>query len=241
MATKLKLTIRRIPWSLVLRAGFFGLGWLLLPYEVFFLGALYLYFVPMFQPRKLALPFLLLLLFSYIETPSLWSAIVMSATLYLILGIKDLVFIDRVSAYELLILLIIFLGGLHLFSSLESPDHSLVFLAPLVFISIFFFLFKNFLYYPEDSPSFIHGFLRERGIWIGVLASFVLWQYLLFLLVLPLNFFYQTALIFIIALLFLEILPYYVRGNLSRDRILANLSLSFFLSLCVVTSASWTL
>ena len=240
MATKLKSTIRRIPWSLVLRAGIFGFGWFLLPYEIFFLGALYLYFIPMFQPRKLALPFFLLLLFSYIETPSLWSAILMSAAFYLVLGVKDLILIDRVSAYELLILLIVFLGGFQLFSSLDSSVGAYGLLVPIIWSGVFFFLFRNFLYYPEDSPSFFGGVLRERGIWVGAIASFLFWQYLLFLLVLPLNFFYQTALLFIVALLFFEILPYYVRGNLSRERILANLSVSFFLSLCVVTSASWS-
>ena len=46
MAGKLKSISRQIHWSLLLKAAVFALAWFFVPFWLFFLIALYLYFIP---------------------------------------------------------------------------------------------------------------------------------------------------------------------------------------------------
>ena len=98
MAEKLKLILRPIPWSLLLKAAAFGVGWLILPFWVFVVLAALLYFLPVFQVLKLLFPFVLTLILAYLVPPSLWAGLFLSALFFFILGVKDLVLIDRAAA-----------------------------------------------------------------------------------------------------------------------------------------------
>src|SRR2546422_648850 len=116
METKLKLISKRIHWSLALKAGGVAAAWYFLPRWAFLFVVLYFYFVPIFHPWKLFLPFLtfLFLVFNEFVVPAGQSqlsqigfAAIIAVFFYVILGIKDLVLIDRRSAYDGLVLALI--------------------------------------------------------------------------------------------------------------------------------------
>src|SRR5258708_3672304 len=109
MAAKLKSISKQIHWSSVLKALVFALAWIWFPFWFFAILALGLYFIPFFQARRLAIPFLTLLILCYIQTPDMAFAIIFGVVFYETLLIKDLLLIDRRSAYELLVLALTFL------------------------------------------------------------------------------------------------------------------------------------
>lgn len=106
METKLPSILRRIPWSLALKSLAAGLAWYALPLWAALLAAVYFYFAPLFEARKFAFPFLVLLFLMWAEPVSFLMALVLAGVFFLLLGIKDLVFIDRSSAYEILVMLL---------------------------------------------------------------------------------------------------------------------------------------
>src|ERR1700735_5015882 len=109
MEEKLKSISKQIHWSLLAKAAIFALGWFFLPFWLFLLLALYLYFFPFFQSRKLlGAPFLGLLALTFIGPASFFMAIVFGLLFYYLLLIKDLVLIDRKAAYELFAFVLLF-------------------------------------------------------------------------------------------------------------------------------------
>jgi len=237
MAVKLKSVLKRIHWSLALKAAVFAASWFLLPLWLFFLIALYLYFVPPFQSGKLVAPFLVLMFFATTLTPSLWLAALFGVLWYLILGIKDLVFIDRKEAYESLVLLLIFFSGIRFFAHFDSWSGIMPLLADLLFGAAVFLLCKGFLGYVDEA----HGVSRERKAIAAVVAALVIFEAALIIVFLPLHFLYQASLFFITALVFLESVFEYARGALTRRMLLMNFSIFFVFLVIILGSAKWTL
>lgn len=221
MEAKLKSISNLIPWSLLLKAFLFGAGWLALPFWLFIIFSLYLYLVPFFQPLKLGVPFVItLLLASFIE-PNGWLSIFFSIIFFFILGIKDLVFVDRQTAYTLLVFVLSFLSILFSFSRFDSGVGVESFIWLLVVGSILTLLLRSFLKY-----NLIKVDRRKRNTLLG-------FSLLLFLeaglatLFLPANFFHQTAIVFFSFVVIFELLTDYLSERLTPKRGLIYFSLYF--------------
>ncbi|RJP44175.1 hypothetical protein C4587_02200 [Candidatus Parcubacteria bacterium] len=241
MEAKLKSAIRRIPWSLVLKTGAVGVIWLTLPVWIAVCAALCFYFVPAFQVRKLALSFALFLWFLAFLDPTPWRAILIASIFYLILGIKDLVLIDRASAYETLILLIVAGLFLQFFSQAEFPVGLRMLASTSLLGFLFFLLMRGFLHHPDTPPSLFRPTSGFREFFLAALGGFVIWQGAIVLLFLPINLFYQSAILFLIALVFLEVFPYHNGGRLTRGRVVMIFSAFFVLSTVIAATAEWNL
>ncbi len=237
MATKLRLILRRIHWSLVLRAAVFSCAWFLAPFWAFLLVAAYFYFYPFFRPLTFALPFLLLIFLMAVEPQILSLAVFFAVIFYLILGIKDLILINRKPAYEVLVLLLSFLMFVRFFlefvswAGLRAPLYSLVMAA------VFSFLSRGFLSYETSGEKEIAG---RRDVILG-LVCLLLWQTSLVALFLPTNFLYQAAILFLVAMMALELASDYLGRNLTRQRILTNLTVALGILTMILGSASWGL
>jgi len=85
MATRLKLTSKRIPWSLAAKAALFGGGWFLLPLPLFFILALYLYAFPIFNVISFALVFTVTLGLAGVAAKSIISAAYLAMLFFLII------------------------------------------------------------------------------------------------------------------------------------------------------------
>ncbi len=238
MVEKLRLASRQIPWSLVLRAAVFAIAWLYLPFWLFLLIVLYLYLSPLFQPLKLALPFLLLLFFTAAEPATVWRAVFFAVLFALILGIKDLIFIERKSAYEILILLLLFPLYIIFFSHFDSWQGFSPFASSLLISLVFFFLCRGFLRYGKD-PSF-DNIPRAASVAVGI-TSLMVWQLALAMLFLPISFLYQSAIAFLATVLLLEAIFHYIERSLVRERILLHFSVFFIFLVIILGSAHWGL
>jgi hypothetical protein len=238
MVEKLKSISKRISWSLLLRAIIFAAAWWALPFWLFLIIALYLYYVPITGADKVSAPFWVLLLISFLESQGIIDAIVLAAIFYFILLIKDLIIIDRRSAYEILILVLSYLlargfflnvGGALSYQSLFDS----VIAAWAVSLMAGSFI-KNFL--PGDS-----GEMRAPQRMLGWMIFILMWQLLIVGLFLPLDFLYQSAVVFLIAVIILDVIPQYIFGELSRVKMLATGSVIFSLLVIVLASARWGL
>lgn len=234
MAAKLKLTSKTIPWSLLAKALVLAALWPVLPYWLFLFLALGFYFIPFFEPRRLFLPLALFLFFAAFLTPSYSSALLLGLIFFLILGIKNLVIVDRTAAYEALFFVLFFLTALGFFGSFESPAGQL-FAASAAAALVFALLLKGFLRF---SPEFMALTGRERFL-ITVLPGIIVWQWLLAVLILPMNHFYQTALVFLGGAALAELMRAYINRSLERRKILAYFSVFFAVVAIVLAANSW--
>ncbi|HUC02170.1 MAG TPA: hypothetical protein VMA75_04725 [Candidatus Paceibacterota bacterium] len=241
MAERLKSISKRISWSSVIKAVVFGVAWWALPFWLFLLVALYLSLVPVTGARKVLAPFLVLLLLCLATAQGILAAILFAAIFYFMLLIKDLIIIDRRTAYEVLILVLSYLvvrelyvttggalGGKALLYSLIAAGAVSVMAAGFI---------KHFSAVPDGAAREAHSFRRM----LGGLSFILMWQLLIVGLFLPLDFLYQSAVVFLAAAVLIDVVPQYVFGELSRTKALATGTVLFSLLVIVLASAHWTL
>lgn len=241
MAEKLRSILRRISWSSVLKAVLFAVAWWALPFWLFALVALYLYFVPITGAGKVSALFWVLLLITFLQKPDVVFAVIFGVVFYFLLLVKDLIIIDRRSAYELLMLVLAYLlirgfflnvGGAFGWGSLFDGAVGAAALAVLITSFI-----KNFAVVPEGAAHEARHFRRTLG-WMAFLLA---WQLFIVGLFLPLNFLYQSTIIFLVAIILLDLVPQYVFGELTRAKVFATGIVLFPLLVIVLASARWTL
>ena len=193
MEEKLRSILKRSHWSLAIRAAVFALAWLFiapLSFAAFAVVALYLYFFPAFRSLRLFLPFVILLVLSAISPASGWVALLFGAMFFILLGIKELVLVDRVSMYQYLCLLILFLCYLNYFSRFQTWLNGALLVAALLAAAFYFLI--------GDGKRHIRAAIAT--------AAFIIWQITAALLFLPQTFMVQTAVIFIFCIICTEFL-----------------------------------
>lgn len=240
MAAKLRLILKQTHWSLALKAILFGVAWLFLPLWAFFLLGLYFYLVPLFRPLMLALPFFVVLFFAATEPASVWLAVLFSVLFYMILGIKDFILIRRQPVHEVLVLSLLFLIFVRFFSVVDSWSGYIVLFYSLALGVVLFSLARGFMVYGDITEASVRALARRRDVALAVIA-FILWQITLVLIFAPLNFLYQSAILFVVATLCLEFAYDYLNGNLTRRRALTNFSIFFVFLVVILGSAQWGL
>ncbi|HEY5221094.1 MAG TPA: hypothetical protein VIJ29_03040 [Candidatus Paceibacterota bacterium] len=234
MVEKLRSISKRTSWSLVLKAVIFGVAWWVLPFWLFLIIALYLYFIPITGTGKVSAPFFVLLLISLLESPGIVDMIISAAIFYFILLIKDLLIIDRRSAYEILMLVLTYLLLRSFFLDVGGSFGLRAFFYGLIGAVAISAMAASFVKNFSEAP---HPFRRMLG-WM----TFVLmWQLLIVGLFLPLDFLYQSAIIFLMAAILIDLVPQYVFGELTRAKALAAGSVIFSLLVIVAASARWVL
>lgn len=239
MAEKLKSISRQIHWFLLARAAVFALSWFIFPFWLFLAVALYLYFVPLFQAGKLAVPFFGLLILTYIEPADAAYLLIFALFFYYLILIKDLLLIDRKGAYELLVLALSFFFFRDFYERFGAAGISPIATWYAFLVAAFFGLlaksFMNALKEPEAPP----GKLPMPAGWLSFVVA---WQFLLIGLFLPLSFTYQSVLMFFISILIIDLIPEYAAtGKLLREKILATSTAVFVLIAIVLASARWTI
>jgi hypothetical protein len=210
-----------------------------LPFWLFLLIALYLYFVPMTGAHKVSAPFFVLLLITFLQRPGIIFAVIFCIVFYFLLLVKDLIIIDRRLAYEVLMLMLSYLlmrgfflnvGGS--FGWWSLADSAVAAWAVSALVTSFV---KNFSTAPEDSAREAQSFRRMLG-WMTFLLT---WQLLIVGLFLPLSFLYQSAVVFLVAVIILDLVPQYIFGELTRVKVLATGTVLFALLVIVLSSARW--
>ncbi len=242
MAAKFVSITKQIPWSLLLKAFFCGCLWLFAPFWLFVIGALFFYFVPLFRPWRFLFPFLTVFAISLLLPATLWSALFLGALFFLLLGVKDLVFVHRFQSYEAFVFLLFAAVFLLSFQLIFSWEHFLSFaligIDGIVFVGAGASLlsYHRALRTPESPNE--GGGQELLLLWT---AGFLVWQLGIALLMLPLTFFSQTAILFVFSVLLLELFVEKSEGRLTRRTLFAYAAAFFLVVVFVLTAAEWGL
>lgn len=187
------------------------------------------------------MPFIALIGTMYaFSTPHIWAALLMFATFYLLLGTKELIFVQRHIAYHIAMLFLLFLVSVQLFSQLNTATISYPSLWGLAVV-VLFFLMARILF------DFVRQGSQDEGSWavpvmpLAAVLGFLAWQMLLVISFLPLSFLYQAAAFFLTLSTFLEFAVSYYSHELDKRRVLATASVFACLLLIVLSSAPWNL
>jgi hypothetical protein len=232
------LFFKRGGGELLLKAGILSAGWLLLPFWLFAVVALGFYFFPFFpffQPFRLELPYLVTLFLAAVISPNIWTAAFLGILFFLILGIKELILISRVSAYETLIYFLFSAIFLNYFSRFGSGENLAGVLWALAIAFLFLFLLRGV------NPQSDRGEAGRKETLAAGLMAFLVWQAILVAAFLPVNFFYQTAVTLLLAVIFAGLFLKYKENKLDRQTLLVSFSVFFALSVFILASAQWGL
>jgi hypothetical protein len=151
---------------------------------------------------RLLVPFFLMLFLAAFSPVSLWTAALIGAIFFLILGTKELTFIKRSRAYELLVITLLFLGTLQ--AAAYTGALARIPLAYLIFGGAFVLLRESASRY-EEAHTADGGEARRRGMMRSLVGGLLAWEYGSVLAGLPLEYIPRSAALFagVIALFFL--------------------------------------
>jgi hypothetical protein len=232
MVIKLKSVLRAVPWSLVAKAAIIGAVWLYLPFWLFILAALYFYFIPFFRPFKFAAAFLIFLVLAGILPFYWWVAAILAIIYALILGVKDLVFIDRRFAYETLVFFLFFLAFAVYFLNYHFLEGSAV-LASVLMTIFGYFLIKNLMDYLKINVS---GRLKRTA---SFLIVFLVAEIIFVLLLLPFDFYPRLALGFLFFVFLVDLVLSYLEAKLTNRKILIDFTIFFAMAVIILASVNW--
>lgn len=233
MAERLKSITKGIRWSLLLKAALAGASWIYFPEWLGVTLVLFFYFSSFFRLKHLGVPFFSALIISHLLGQDALGGIFLAASLFLILGLKELIFIDRRSAHMTLIFMILSFASFLLYENLDAWSAWFPIKSFLV-AWLYFALVRGFLLEAEG------GFPGNTILALGSLA-FVLWEVATVMAFLPLDFLYHAGIVIFFMFVFFEWILEYSRGSLVKNKILLYVSLLFILVTLIFSFAKWSL
>jgi hypothetical protein len=241
MEEKLKLISGQIHWSLLVKTAVWVLGWWFLPFGLFLVLTFYLYFVPPLRSGQLFWPFFLILVLAFFWRGDAFMGLLLGVLVYLLFGIKDLIFVNRKFVLEVLSIFGLFLLSFAILERIENWFSLRAILGSAFLAVVFGLLFRTFKNYRE-LPKKVEGddgSTKIEVFMIGV-TVFIVFQLAFVLIVLPVPDMYKIALFFATIVAIWEILQKYLDGMLTKRRVLivASVLLSIFVLLLV--SNIWT-
>jgi len=230
----LPLALRTIIFSFLLFLA--GGHWLLS--SLFILVVFYLYFRPSLNSSQFLLSFLVLLSASLLAINLLnnWSiavSLLFGFLFFSLLGVKNLVFVNRQPIYYLfnnLLLLAIFIYFFW------SENSRLFFIKYLLAFFAIVFLSKELLTF--SIPDLLNSSKKNLIIY-GM--AFLVFQLLWAITLLPISFLNAASLALLIALILQDFITRHFSGTMSRQIILRNITVFLILSLVIFGASRWSL
>jgi hypothetical protein len=214
------------------------LSWYIFPFWLFFLVSLYLYFVPPFQAGRLLWPFIATMILAFVEPPGWIFLIVFLILFYYLLLVKDLLVIDRHAAFEILTLALSFLLLRDFYRAFGGGLNGWEIWYAFLLAALLGILVSRFMAaFSEADPEAKHP-TRRIVSWMAFLIG---WQFVILGIFLPLDFIYQSAIIFLIFACLVDFTVGEYLGDISRSKALATGITIFAVLAIVLASAHWGL
>ena len=245
MAQKLRSLLQSQQSILVLKAfvfaAFLSLMYLsdfsFIPILFFIVSALVLYFKPLFNTLSYLVIFMILITLSIVLAVVLPIAaqpmlvIGFSFLFFIILGLKNLSFVNRIQWYNLLHLLLFYALFLLFFSFDKSNLFVLKSTGILILVGI---LFRYFLKFNAVK------FSRRRAVMSWALALMVI-EAIWAISLLPIGFISSANLSLVLVLLLSGITVHHFKGTLDKRVILSNTGLFLVLTILIFITSKWTI
>ncbi|MBM3256956.1 MAG: hypothetical protein FJY98_01340 [Candidatus Liptonbacteria bacterium] len=242
MEIKLKSTLSQIPWWLACKAIFIALSWFIFPFWLFFLVANYFYWLPFFAAGVFLVPFVLTLLLSAVGEPTGWLLAGIGSLFFLILGAKELAFIHRARVYEVLSVVLLFLGCLQIASFIQGKDQIGL---PFIYLAVafIFFLLRDSAFRYERShrgDAAIPQFPGKQQFLESALPAFLFFGYGSIVSGFPLEVLPKSAVLFAGAIAFFFLTPF--EGHqLPLEKLGRYLGILTAAIIIIFITSSWTL
>ena len=233
MVEKLKSALKIIHWSLAFKAIVAGLAWVYFPWWLSLFVILGIYFIPLFQTGQLLMPFLLALILGWVLPENIFSGLAIATQIFLILGIKDFIFINRKWAMQVLSALFLAEAGVAIYFGLDNWLFS-------SFVDSFLF---GLLYYLVGS-KLLDVSSERSGVGnksVVVILGFVLAQIAFALYFLPVASMYKSLILILASLIFFESQNFYFSGILSKNKIISYGIFFVGLLIVIFSAVSWGL
>jgi hypothetical protein len=228
MAEKLRSALNPIHWFLLLKAVVVAGGWYFLSPTIALILLTLVYVIPPYRSGSFALAFLVLFFTIGQTSPTFLFAILMGLAVYTLLGVKNLILINRATAYQVLVILLLFFMWLTFFSTVGG-FYSLSMLFSLIAIAVFFYYFT----WRSISIRDPNQTLGHRNLLLAV-TSFLVLEWGLVVMFLPLPQYSQVALALLVTGFLLEIVLQYISGQLTVKNLLVYFSMFFPLLVAVL-------
>jgi hypothetical protein len=265
MVEKFASISKKIPWFLLLKAFFFALAAVFLAPahgSWFLLVAFLLYFFPRFQSVRYAPEFLMLVLLSLLVPQALWIVFLLSLSFFLLLGIKEMVFVRRLSIYRCLAFVILFLVLLVFFFDFtawsgEQVPSRFVFILALLPAVCYWILLRGVVYelknqlgsggtgvsvgtlFASEAADAGHQGSFLPASLVTLLSAFMFWQLTLVALFLPLDFLHQAAVMSLVGAVFIEIIPLSISRSMNSRSVLTLAAVFLALLFVILVFAPW--
>lgn len=233
MAEKLKSALKIIHWSLAFKAILAGLSWIYFPWWLSVFVLLGIYFVPLFQTRHLFVPFSIAVVLGWILPANAFAGLIIALEMYILLGIKDFIFINRKGALQVLTALFLAEAGVVVYS---SPDNWLFssFMYSLLFGLVYYLLGKKIFEASSDN-------LRNGGKSVVAVFSFLLVQISFALNFLPISPLYKSLLLILASVILFEWQNFLFWGDLTKNKIISYSMFFVGLTILIFAGVSWGL
>ena len=208
---------------------------------LFLTVAFYFYFRSFFNIHQYLASFLTLLIASvlFINLPftvyHLPFTIFFAFLFFLLLGIKNLIFIKREPLYYLLNSLLLLTVFVYFFSfnNFEQPFWFLI--KSLAAFSAIFFLIKEFLTVVVSVPL---GSQKRNLMAVG--SAFLSLQFLWVIAFLPFRSINAASLAFLIALILEDFIVHHLSGTINRRIVLRNITMFLILAMIIFGASKWS-
>ncbi len=235
MAARLKLVINQIHWSLAAKSLILSFS-LIFSWNLFFILALFFYFYPPFQSLLFFLPFLIYLILTKILSLNIFTFFLFAALIYLILGIKDLIIINRFLAYQILGYLFIFSLAFAFFSKIFIfTDWKNSFYGLLLALYCFLFFKGINKFSLEKEIDF-----KKYKIILAVFSLF-LFELIFILNFLPFSFYLKTLILMLIVIFGMETIFNYFLNKINKTFIIVAALIFTFLFVLTLIFNHWSL
>ena len=211
---------------------------------LFILGAVYFYFNPILNSKDLLVGFLVILFTSLILTVRLsmpiyrFAAVLSFSFLWvLLLGIKNLIFINRQKIYYLLNSFLLLSIFLIFFYADKSRFFTLKYLAAGA--AVFFLLEEFFRIFRESIRQNL--ILGRRYHLLAVTIGFLGIQLLWVIALLPVGFINASALMLLSILTMENFSLHYLDGSINRRLVLRDITVFLLFGLIIIGISSWKL
>lgn len=231
MATVLRSVWKSPKSLLAFKGGLFGLSFLYSPWLAVPMG-LWLYFKPLFYHSFTLLRLFCVFLIIVITTSVSWlSAVVFGFLFFVILGLKNLIFIRRRYWRLLLVFSLFYLVFLNFFLINQSSFFALKWLGTVFLLVLLMQDLIRALITPVTANMIVAGWL----------SAFLLGQAVWIISWLPIGFLNSANLAVIMALLLVDLNVNYFWGTLRRGLIVKDLALFLVLFLIILGTSQWKL
>lgn len=208
-------------------------------YLIFLLGALYFYFRSFVEIRTFLYSYIIIVIYALLVTRFLGSGIYITLSslafgflFFLLLGVKNLIFISRQSVFNFLTGILYFIVIITYFIAYKID--------PFRYIFYLFLSFGSFYLLIKESLDFLfEDFLKKKKVLIALTSAFMIVEAMSVVSLLPIGFLNSAVLVLMMIFVLEDFIFYHIKGGLSRQAVYQNIAIMVISAIFIFITSRW--